>query len=158
VRNEYLHVIEAVGSILENYDTDKQIPVLGYGAKLPSPFLRVSHTFAINGNIFAPELDGIKGVIQTYQNMLLKISLSGPTYFNHILRYVNDMIQSDGDGTGAGAACSQDQQKYYILLIITDGVIMDMADTIDQIVRGSELPLSILIVGVGDADFDDMDK
>jgi len=32
-----------------------------------------------------------------------------------------------------------------------------MADTIDQIVRGAELPLSIVIVGVGDADFDSMD-
>jgi len=42
-------------------------------------------------------------------------------------------------------------------LIITDGIINDMADTIDQIVRGAELPLSIVIVGVGDADFDSMD-
>jgi len=32
-----------------------------------------------------------------------------------------------------------------------------MADTIDQIVRGSENPLSIVIVGVGDADFTSMD-
>ena len=31
-----------------------------------------------------------------------------------------------------------------------------MADTIDQIVRGAELPLSIVIVGVGDADFNPM--
>ena len=32
-----------------------------------------------------------------------------------------------------------------------------MAKTIDEIVRGSDLPLSIVIVGVGDADFDSMD-
>ena len=42
-------------------------------------------------------------------------------------------------------------------MIITDGIINDMQKTIDEIVRGSELPLSIIIVGVGEADFSSMD-
>jgi hypothetical protein len=33
-----------------------------------------------------------------------------------------------------------------------------MKDTIDEIVRGSALPLSIVIVGVGSADFSNMDE
>lgn len=44
------------------------------------------------------------------------------------------------------------------MLIITDGVISDLQKTIDQIVYGSELPLSIIIVGVGSADFTAMDE
>jgi hypothetical protein len=39
---------------------------------------------------------------------------------------------------------------------LTDGVINDMQATIDQIVRASRLPLSIIIVGVGGAEFDQM--
>jgi len=54
--------------------------------------------------------------------------------------------------------CSQQQQKYNILLIITDGIISDLQSTIDQIVYGSDLPLSIIIVGVGSADFSAMDE
>jgi hypothetical protein len=42
-------------------------------------------------------------------------------------------------------------------LIITDGIINDMQKTIDQIVRGSTLPLSIIIVGVGSDEFLSMD-
>lgn len=53
---------------------------------------------------------------------------------------------------------NQIQQKYNILLIVTDGIINDMQLTIDQVVRGSELPLSIIIVGVGLADFSAMDQ
>lgn len=53
---------------------------------------------------------------------------------------------------------SQTNQKYNILLIITDGIISDLQKTIDQIVYGSELPLSIIIVGVGSADFSAMDE
>ena len=44
------------------------------------------------------------------------------------------------------------------MLIITDGIISDLQKTIDEIVYGSELPLSIIIVGVGEADFDAMDQ
>ena len=52
---------------------------------------------------------------------------------------------------------SQMNQHYWILLIITDGCIHDMDLTTDEIVRGSSLPLSIIIVGVGGADFGKMD-
>lgn len=52
---------------------------------------------------------------------------------------------------------SQMNQKYNILLILTDGVINDMNKTIDEIVRGSELPVAIIIVGIGEAEFDSME-
>ena len=42
--------------------------------------------------------------------------------------------------------------------MLTDGVITDMPDTVLAIVRASRLPMSIIIVGVGNADFSAMDK
>lgn len=44
------------------------------------------------------------------------------------------------------------------MLIITDGVINDFDETVDEIVRASSLPFSIVIVGVGDAEFAEMDQ
>ena len=44
-------------------------------------------------------------------------------------------------------------QNYFVLLIITDGVISDMQETLRAIVYASALPFSIIIVGVGGADF-----
>lgn len=38
-----------------------------------------------------------------------------------------------------------------------DGVLTDMAGTLDALVRASDLPLSVLIVGVGNADFKQME-
>ena len=52
---------------------------------------------------------------------------------------------------------SQYNQHYIICLILTDGIINDIQQTIDQIVRGSDLPLSIIIVGIGSADFEQME-
>jgi len=39
---------------------------------------------------------------------------------------------------------------------LQDGIITDMERTIDRIVQASTLPLSIVIVGVGAADFSAM--
>ena len=42
-------------------------------------------------------------------------------------------------------------------MILTDGVISDMNETRSAIVRSSYLPMSLIIVGVGQADFGAMD-
>lgn len=49
--------------------------------------------------------------------------------------------------------CPPFPQQYFILLIITDGVISDMDETRHAVVQASKLPMSIIIVGVGNADF-----
>lgn len=43
------------------------------------------------------------------------------------------------------------------MLIITDGIINDGEDTVKEIKLCVDLPISIVIVGVGDENFEDMD-
>ncbi|RZC53350.1 hypothetical protein C5167_012206 [Papaver somniferum] len=47
--------------------------------------------------------------------------------------------------------------KYFVVLIVTDSVVTDLQETIDSLVRASDSPLSILIFGVGGADFKAME-
>lgn len=47
---------------------------------------------------------------------------------------------------------------FHTLLILTDGAIHDMKETRDLIVEASHLPLSIIIVGIGNADFSNMEE
>ena len=44
------------------------------------------------------------------------------------------------------------------MLLLTDGQICDMGETIAAIVDLSSLPCSIIIIGVGNADFSSMDE
>ncbi|KAL6067259.1 Copine-4 [Balamuthia mandrillaris] len=145
--NEYVKAITAVGEILSHYDSDQMFPVYGFGAKIP-PGGQVSHCFPLNGNYSDPEVPGIQGILNVYQNALNSVTLYGPTIFAQVLRAAFQ-IASSGN--------SQENQQYYILLILTDGVINDMDATIDEIVKNNHLPLSIIIVGVGDADFTNME-
>jgi len=48
--------------------------------------------------------------------------------------------------------------RYNILVFITNGAINDMEETINEIKNASTYPMSIIIVGVGNADFTAMKK
>lgn len=76
---------------------------------------------------------------------MANVSLSGPTLFAPLIEAASSIAQA--------SQCSQNNQKYTILLILTDGEINDMEATINSIIRASYQPLSIIIVGVGNADF-----
>ncbi len=76
------------------------------------------------------------------------VMLSGPTLFGPLIMAAAQ--------TAANAKCSQERQKYTILLIVTDGVVNDLEQTIAAIVSASYTPMSIVIVGVGAADFSEM--
>lgn len=46
---------------------------------------------------------------------------------------------------------------YHVMLILTDGEIHDMQETKDLIIELSKLPVSIIIVGVGNERFENME-
>lgn len=50
--NAYAMALKAVGEIIQDYDSDKMFPALGFGAKLP-PDWRVSHEFPL---VYVPHL------------------------------------------------------------------------------------------------------
>ena len=56
-----MQAIHSVGSILEQYDTDKKYPVFGFGGKLQESG-KPSHCFALNGDIFNPKIAFIFGI------------------------------------------------------------------------------------------------
>jgi len=45
-------------------------------------------------------------------------------------------------------------QNYFVLVILTDGVVTDLQETIHAVVAASHLPMSIIIVGIGGSDFE----
>uniref|UniRef100_A0AAQ6IFT7 Copine VII n=1 Tax=Anabas testudineus TaxID=64144 RepID=A0AAQ6IFT7_ANATE len=141
--NEYLKALIAVGEICQDYDSDKRFSALGFGARIPP-----NYEVSIHVHISALPVICIQGVVEAYQNCLPKIQLYGPTNVAPIITRIAKLAAGDGN--------IKDASRYHILLILTDGVVTDMADTREAIVRASYQPLSIIIVGVGNADFTDM--
>uniref|UniRef100_A0A674E394 Copine-4-like n=1 Tax=Salmo trutta TaxID=8032 RepID=A0A674E394_SALTR len=130
--NEYLKALVAVCLCVNSTITRSQ----------------VSHDFAVNFDEDNPECSGIQGVVEAYQGCLPKIQLYGPTNIAPIIQKVASSASEEMH--------TKEAMEYFILLILTDGVITDMADTREAIVHASHLPMSVIIVGVGNADFSDM--
>uniref|UniRef100_A0A8C1MS65 Copine IVa n=1 Tax=Cyprinus carpio TaxID=7962 RepID=A0A8C1MS65_CYPCA len=147
--NEYLKALVAVGEICQDYDSDKMFPAFGFGARIPPDFKVTSLTFIVMGVSTFLNFAGIQGVVEAYQNCLPKIQLYGPTNIAPIIQKVANFASEEMH--------TKEAMQYFILLILTDGVITDMADTREAIVHASHLPMSVIIVGVGSADFTDME-
>jgi len=143
--NPYESVITSVCKILENYDSDQMFPVNGFGAS-PAPGESTSHRFSCDPE--GGEVSGLDGILNAYRSTVQRVRFSGPTLFAPMLHgLIGEVKQS----------MHPDTFEYNILLILTDGCIHDMDNTIDAIVKSSSLPISIIIVGVGEADFEKMD-
>ncbi|CAD8107449.1 unnamed protein product [Paramecium sonneborni] len=148
--SQYLQAIISVVEILINYDHDKRIPVYGFGCKPKMQFIntnKTQHIFHLNDNPNDPKVQGLDGIIQCYKKSLNKLQFDGPTYLHPILKKTMEMAQQSKN---------QGSQNYYVLLILTDGQTDDMLESIDDIIASSLLPLSIIIVGLGDANFKNM--
>ncbi|KAK7318344.1 hypothetical protein RJT34_03043 [Clitoria ternatea] len=144
--NAYQRAILEVGEVLQFYDSDRRFPTWGFGARpIDGP---VSHCFNLNGSNHYCEVEGIQGIMMAYTSALLNVSLAGPTLFGPVISNAA-LIASQSVANGG--------RKYFVLLIITDGVVTDLQETKDALVKASDLPLSILIVGVGGADFKEME-
>jgi len=147
VPNQYEMAIRSVLEICEHYNHSKIFDAMGFGAKIP-PNYEVKHLFPLNVHNFQRQVEGVNGVLNAYKTCLTSTQLYGPTNFEPSIQEFAQKART----------FPRDGSRYQILLIITDGVITDMMKTKLAIINASDLPLSIIIVGVGNDDFDKMDE
>lgn len=85
-------------------------------------------------------------MVDAYKKTVTNCRFAGPTLFTPLLRWTSNFIKRE--------LRQSENLQYYILLILTDGAIHDQQAVINQIVKDSyDLPLSIIIVGVGKGPF-----
>jgi hypothetical protein len=141
--NDYEKAITAVGGIIARYDTDQKFPVLGFGAKYNGV---IQHCFQVGPT---EELDGIGSVLEAYRSVFnTGLTMSGPTVFSEIINLTAIQARSKHEESQRIG-----KQSYKVLLILTDGEITDIEETKAALNIASDAPLSIVIVGIGNADF-----
>lgn len=142
--NDYERAISSCGNIVAYYDYDQQFPVFGFGAILPGEST-ANMCFNVN-SLSTPDIYSIPGVLEAYHQKVTQITFSGPTYFAPVLQETINIIRNQHNNL-----------QYQVLMILTDGIINDMNETIDLLVIGAKLPLSVIIIGIGNADFSNME-
>ena len=144
--SDYERAIRACGNIVAYYDYDQLFPVFGFGAIInSSPIKEASMCFNLNFEQ-NPDIYTVENIVKVYHDCIQKdkLTFAGPTEFAPIINQVISKIRNN-------------LLEYHILMILTDGVIDDLQATIDALVEGSFLPLSVIIIGIGNADFKKME-
>lgn len=94
------------------------------------------------------EVKGVDGILDAYANVVPTVNMNGPTLFQPLIEKAILRARSFN--------VTQENQKYLVLLILTDGVLNDPEATIAALQAASDSPLSVIIIGLGDADFTTM--
>ncbi|XP_076903786.1 E3 ubiquitin-protein ligase RGLG5-like [Bidens hawaiensis] len=148
-QNPYEMAISIIGKTLATFDEDNLIPCYGFGD---------ASTHDQDVFSFYPEercCNGFEEVLSRYREILPHLKLAGPTSFAPVIEKAMTIVEETGG-------------QYHVLVIIADGQVTRRVDTargqlspqeqktVDAIVKASQLPLSIVLVGVGDGPWDTM--
>lgn len=90
------------------------------------------------------EVDGLKGILDSYEATLSRMTPAEPRRFAQVIAQASRLASEYHKSL---------EHKYFVLVLLTNGVSEDMDQVVSEIIRASSLPLSVLFVGVGDADF-----
>ncbi|CAL5203767.1 unnamed protein product [Lathyrus oleraceus] len=150
-QNPYEQAISIIGETLSTFDEDNLIPCFGFGDAS-------THDQDVFSFYSEERLcNGFEEVLARYREIVPHLKLAGPTSFAPIIEMAITIVE-------------QSAGQYHVLLIIADGQVTRSIDTeyghlspqeqktINAIVKASEYPLSIVLVGVGDGPWEMMEE
>jgi len=137
VMNPYQQVISILGKTMEPFDEDGKIPAYGFGDIVT----KANSVFPL---IKERPCNGFQEVLNAYNEITPRIKLSGPTNFAPLIFEAINIVKSTKD--------------FHLLVIVADGIVSSEKETVKAIVEASDYPLSIIMVGVGDGPFDQMEN
>ncbi|OAF67338.1 hypothetical protein A3Q56_04907 [Intoshia linei] len=151
--NQILAAITETTNILMQYNYDKYVECYGFGAKVRG-CNNVSNCFPINPS--DPLCEGIKGLTDSYLKCLTSIQLKdthsicpvvNKTVACAILYHKKNILNA------ASKTYQNSCLTYTVLLIFLHHDFANIKDFVSLIVDISHLPISIIIMGVGDGPF-----
>ena len=134
--NNYEKAIRENVKIISMYNKKDKYNVYGFGANVNGIFKEI---FNIN-NTDDPSIIGIENIISKYKETVNNVDFSGGTYFAPVIKEFKRRAEQNNNNYDF---------NYNISLIISDGYLQDINETIDSIIEASILPISFIIIGVG---------
>ena len=148
--NTYLKAIEEVSKIMWGQDSDGKIPSFGFGGRPSFPEFTSDQTHSLiplNGNRHKMSVTSPEQLAESYKNALKFIDPTERACISDLVKIVRDWAIRDIKSN-----------VYHVLIILTAGHLHNIQGTIDILVDIAHLPISIILVGIGDNDFGALEK
>ena len=132
-------------NLLEPYNEDEYFYIYGYGFQLKNDSKEVQNMFPITQDIDRPSV-AKKNINSTYCRFLEDIKFSKiKTNLDLIIKQFNEKIKEDID--------DYDIREYNVLLLFANNDINNEKEFYNEIILSSDLPISLVIIGLGKGPF-----
>jgi len=148
--NEYEKAILSIGKVFEHYNFNKDLKIYGYGGKFFNKDI-VEYDCALTGDNNNPSVLGVSGILDAYHKALQTVEL-GKSNIENFAPLIKK-VSLEARKTLPPLNSNKTLPKYYVLTVITNGCISDIEKIKEMIIDADDVPLSIVIVGVGNGDF-----
>ena len=145
-------IIDDLGTILSYYASNKsKVPVFkvyGFGAKIKKNDFTNKEFFNLNLEQ-NPDISDFTHIIKKYKefynNNVNNIEYNNSNNFCPLIKEVSNEIN-----------LKYEPLEYNIFFIITSNIPKDIKEIIDSLISGSYLPFSVVIIGIGDKNFEEI--
>ncbi|XP_054154514.1 copine-8-like [Oppia nitens] len=157
--NCFEFLLNSFGQLLQPYDYQGLFAVFGFGARFAGQ-PTVSHAFNLRLGVgggqqsVVPYCDSVDDMRRCYRaslkSMIPSSSSNSANTGRPFAPVINHVVQLTKN--------FQNGRHYFVFTILTSGCHTDTADTLEAIVRASAMPVSIVIVGVGNCPFNHLKR
>lgn len=134
--NPYQQALEAVVETLSKFDDDHRVPMFAFGDSN-------TRDTSVRSMIYCGATSS-REALNVYADYAKTVHLSGPTSFVPLIEKAISIVKRESG--------------LHFLVIIADGAVTNIQKNAEAIVRASHVPLSIIMVGVGDGPWDTMEQ
>ena len=101
--------------------------------------------FSMSGDFQDPFIISQDEILGCYQGTIKSVRLALPVNYSKIVRFVCDLAQMEF-GTAVDVTGIR---NYYVLVLLMAGVIDDLQNSLNEILRARDVPISVVIVKIG---------
>ena len=94
---------------------------------------------SMTGDFTDPFIESKEELLNCYEGTLKSVKIAGPVNYKALVKFVCDMAQLEY-GT---AADPTNIQNYFVLTILMAGMIDDLDECVNEILRAADLPISV---------------
>uniref|UniRef100_A0A0N5CFH4 C2 domain-containing protein n=1 Tax=Strongyloides papillosus TaxID=174720 RepID=A0A0N5CFH4_STREA len=140
--NEYQKILENIFEDLSNCDLSRKVCVFGFGGRNKKSQM-TSHLSPLEcEETKKPYFVRFNSLVNSYKKFLNENALSIPCDFSDIIHQVKGMAKASKKNL-------RNEKIYFLLVILTRGCVKNTKKIVDAIVGCSTLPLSIVVVPIG---------
>jgi len=150
--NDYVDVLRHVSTSFKNYS--RFMVAYGFGARTTAGEGPACDLLSMTGDYADPFVQSEDELINCYAGTIKTVRLALPVNYKKIVQFVCDLAQMEY-GTASDATHIK---NYYVVTLLMAGVIDDLEDSLNEILRAADLPISVVVIKIGPAADTDNDS